>query len=46
MIWLNLNILKNTQYEIKFILRAFPDFLICSITIMTYNYFNILESRK
>ena len=45
-IWLNLNILKNTQYEIDFISRAYPDFPICSSATISYNYFSILDENQ
>jgi len=47
MIWINLNILKNTEYEIDFISRSYyPNFPICSNVIISYNYYNILAEKQ
>ena len=42
MIWLNLNILKGIENEIKLISRRFPNFPICSTAIISFNYYHIL----
>ena len=49
-IWLNLNIEKNTPYEIDLISRVYNSISLCTIGTLSYNYYNILtesqESKK
>ena len=45
-IWINLDILKNTDYEIDFISRAYPNFPICSSATITYSYYNTLAEKQ
>ena len=45
-IWFNFNVLKNTEYEIEFISRIYPNFPICSTTSISYNYFSIVDEQQ
>ena len=45
-IWLNLEVEKNTTYEIDLISRCYNSISLCSTATISYNYYNILAEKQ